>query len=185
MLFRSLELSFLVAERLKAEGYRVEAPTIRSAVRTVDGPRAGLAGLTLADYVAEMSALAQTLAKETGKKPLVFGHSMGGLITVAYLLERPLKPDYVILSGPAIVPLLDPTDRRIDPTRLSKDPEVQRAYMEDPLVLRERVTDELYMRLADGLSFLPGRAAELTLPHPVTGESLTLTSPWPKDLTVA
>lgn len=28
-------------------------------------------------------------------------------------------------------------------------------------------------------------AAELTLPHPVTGENLTLTSPWPKDLTVA
>ena len=69
-----------VAERLKAAGYRVEAPTIRSAVRTVEGPRAGLAGLTLADYIAEMSALAQTLAKETGKKPLVIGHSMGGLI---------------------------------------------------------------------------------------------------------
>jgi alpha-beta hydrolase superfamily lysophospholipase len=69
-----------VAERLRAEGYRVEAPTIRSAVRTVDGPKAGLVGLTLADYVAEMSALAQTLAKETGKKPLVIGHSMGGLI---------------------------------------------------------------------------------------------------------
>jgi alpha-beta hydrolase superfamily lysophospholipase len=69
-----------VAARLRAEGYRVEAPTIRSAVRTVEGPRAGLAGLTLADYVAEMSALAQTLAKETGKKPLVIGHSMGGLI---------------------------------------------------------------------------------------------------------
>jgi len=69
-----------VAARLKAEGYRVVAPTIRSAVRTVEGPRAGLAGLTLADYVAEMSALAQTLAKETGEKPLVVGHSMGGLI---------------------------------------------------------------------------------------------------------
>lgn len=69
-----------VAARLKAEGYSVVAPTIRSAVRTVEGPRAGLVGLSLADYVAEMSALAQTLAKETGKKPLVFGHSMGGLI---------------------------------------------------------------------------------------------------------
>ena len=69
-----------VAARLKAEGYRVEAPTIRSAVRTVEGPKAGLAGLALADYVAEMSALAQTLAKETGRKPIVFGHSMGGLI---------------------------------------------------------------------------------------------------------
>jgi pimeloyl-ACP methyl ester carboxylesterase len=69
-----------VAERLRAEGYRVEAPTIRSAVRTVDGPKAGLAGLTLADYVAEMSALAQTLTKQTGRKPIVIGHSMGGLI---------------------------------------------------------------------------------------------------------
>jgi alpha-beta hydrolase superfamily lysophospholipase len=69
-----------VAKRLRAEGYRVEAPTIRSAVRTVDGPKPGLVGLTLADYVAEMSALAQTLTKETGKKPLVIGHSMGGLI---------------------------------------------------------------------------------------------------------
>jgi len=62
------------------------------------------------------------------------------------------------------VPILDPSDRRIDPTRLSKDAEVQRAYMEDPLVLRERVTDELFMRLADGLAYLPGRAGELGLP---------------------
>uniref|UniRef100_UPI0026010666 alpha/beta hydrolase n=1 Tax=uncultured Caulobacter sp. TaxID=158749 RepID=UPI0026010666 len=70
-----------VAARLRAEGYHVAAPTIRSAVRTVEGPRAGLAGLTLADYVAEMSALAQTLAKENGgRKPVVIGHSMGGLI---------------------------------------------------------------------------------------------------------
>jgi pimeloyl-ACP methyl ester carboxylesterase len=69
-----------VAERLRAEGYRVEVPTIRSAVRTVDGPKAGLAGLTLADYVAEMSALAQTLTKQSGRKPIVIGHSMGGLI---------------------------------------------------------------------------------------------------------
>ena len=52
-----------MAARLRAEGYRVVAPTIRAAVRTVDGPREGLAGLTLADYVAEMSALAQALAK--------------------------------------------------------------------------------------------------------------------------
>jgi hypothetical protein len=26
---------------------------------------------------------------------------------------------------------------------------------------------------------------ELTLPHPVTGEVLTITAPWPKDLKVA
>ena len=28
-------------------------------------------------------------------------------------------------------------------------------------------------------------AEELTLPHPVTGETLTITAPWPKDLRVA
>lgn len=28
-------------------------------------------------------------------------------------------------------------------------------------------------------------ASELTLPHPVTGDTLTVTAPWPKDLTVA
>jgi hypothetical protein len=28
-------------------------------------------------------------------------------------------------------------------------------------------------------------AEQLTLPHPVTGESLTITAPWPKDLKVA
>jgi 23S rRNA-/tRNA-specific pseudouridylate synthase len=28
-------------------------------------------------------------------------------------------------------------------------------------------------------------AEAFTLPHPVTGEALTITAPWPKDLTVA
>lgn len=114
------------------------------------------------DDVATVHALA---AEENPGIPLVLiGHSMGGLITAAYLLERGHKPDYVVFSGPAIVPLLDASDRRIDATRLSKDPAVQRAYMEDPLVLRERVTDELFLRLADGLALLPGRAAALSLP---------------------
>lgn len=97
-----------VAERLRAEGYRVEAPTIRSAVRTVDGPKAGLAGLTLADYVAEMSAFAQTLAKETGKKPIVIGHSMGGLI--AQKIAEAGHAAAVVLFAPA-----SPADARGKP----------------------------------------------------------------------
>ena len=114
------------------------------------------------DDLAAVHALA--VDENPGLPFFLLGHSMGGLITAAYLLERERKPDFVVLSGPAIVPILDPGDRRIDPTRLSKDTEVQRAYMEDPLVLRERVTDELFMRLADGLAYLPGRAGELGLP---------------------
>jgi len=103
-------------------------------------------------------------AGNPGLPLFLLGHSMGGLIVTAYLLERPLKPDFVILSSPAIVPIIEPDGRRIDATRLSKDPAVQEAYMTDPLVLRERVTDDLMYRLADGLSLLPQRAAEIDLP---------------------
>ena len=55
----------------------------------------------------------------------------------------------------------------------------------------------LLSRLKSGYRLKPGKherplldrvalhAAELTLPHPVTAASLTITAPWPKDLTVA
>jgi pimeloyl-ACP methyl ester carboxylesterase len=98
----------VVAGRLRAEGYRVETPTIRAAVRTVDGPRAGLAGLTLADYVAEMIAYAQTLTRETGKKPIVMGHSMGGLI--AQKVAEAGLASSVVLFAPA-----SPADARGKP----------------------------------------------------------------------
>ena len=104
------------------------------------------------------------LERADGLPVLLLGHSMGGLIVTAYMLEKPLKPDFLILSGPAIVPLLDPNDRTIDPTRLSKDPAVWQAYLEDPLILRERVDPELFVRLGEGLRLLPGRAAEISVP---------------------
>lgn len=97
-----------VARRLLAEGYRVETPTIRSAQRTVGAPPADLAGLSLADYVADMSALAASLARETGEAPIVFGHSMGGLITQK-LAEAGLTSG-VVLFAPA-----SPADARGKP----------------------------------------------------------------------
>jgi alpha-beta hydrolase superfamily lysophospholipase len=117
------------------------------------------------DLLDDVDRVHATASGEWPALPLfLLGHSMGGLVAAAYVLERPRKPDYLVLSGPAIVPLLAPGERTIDPTRLSKDPDVQRAYMEDPLVLRERVHDELFVRLADGLAYLPGRAREIRMP---------------------
>jgi len=86
-----------IAERLTAEGYRVEAPTIRADQRKVAAPGAGLAGLSLADYVADMSALAASLAKQDGEAPIVFGHSMGGLIAQK-LAEAGLVAGAVLFS---------------------------------------------------------------------------------------
>jgi alpha-beta hydrolase superfamily lysophospholipase len=104
------------------------------------------------------------LERADGLPIVLLGHSMGGLIVTAYMLEKPLKPDLLVLSGPAIVPLLDPNDRTIDPTRLSKDPAVWEAYLQDPLILRERVDPELFVRLGEGLRLLPGRAGEISVP---------------------
>jgi len=117
------------------------------------------------DFLDDLALFHALAAREQPGLPLVlFGHSMGGLIVTAYLLERPLVPDHLVLSGPAIVPIFDTGDRSIDPTRLSRDPQAWRAYLEDPLVLRERVQEGLYVALAHGLGMLVGRAAEIRVP---------------------
>lgn len=106
----------------------------------------------------------RVLKQRPGQPLILMGHSMGGLIATAYLLERSLKPDLFVLSGPAIVPTLDPEAPTIDPTRLSKDPAEQQKYLDDPLILRERVQESLYLRLFDGLMMLPDREAEIDRP---------------------
>lgn len=116
-------------------------------------------------FLDDLSTFLSIVRAEHPSGPLILlGHSMGGLIATAYVLERQPRPDLLILSGPAIVPLLEPGERRIDATRLSRDPKEQQAYLDDPLVLRERVRDELFYRLAEGIGLLIGRASEITQP---------------------
>jgi alpha-beta hydrolase superfamily lysophospholipase len=116
-------------------------------------------------FLDDLSTFLSLVRAESPAGPLVLlGHSMGGLIVSAYLLERKPSPDLVVLSGPAIVPIIEAGGRRIDATRLSRDPEAQRAYMEDPLVLRERVKEELFYRLAEGVMLLVGRSGEIGQP---------------------
>ncbi|WP_084399461.1 alpha/beta hydrolase [Henriciella aquimarina] len=65
----------------EAAGWRVEAPTLFPDMRTVGPPPDGLKDLRLSDYIEAMAAEAQKLTAETGEKPVIMGHSMGGLIT--------------------------------------------------------------------------------------------------------
>ena len=64
----------------EAEGWRVEAPTLFPDKRTIGPPPDDLKDLRLSDYIEAMSEKARALADETGDKPVVMGHSMGGLI---------------------------------------------------------------------------------------------------------
>ena len=97
-----------VADSFKAAGYAVETPTIHAALRTVGPPPAGLAGKSLSDYVAEMSDLARSIAKRDGDKPVVFGHSMGGMI--AQKLAEAGLASGIVLFAPA-----SPADARGKP----------------------------------------------------------------------
>lgn len=116
-------------------------------------------------FLDDLETFVRLVRGENTAGPLVMlGHSMGGLIVAAYLLERSAQPDLVVLSGPAIVPILEPGGRQIDPTRLTRDPAEQKAYMEDPLILRERVKEDLFYRLAEGVGLLVGRAGEVKQP---------------------
>lgn len=91
------------------------------------------------------------LARNDGSLPFfIIGHSMGTLPTLAYLGERgsdgvtgavlsacPIAPGQATLDS-----LADPEAPGIPPDAVSRDPEVVRAYAEDPLVFNTNVPPE-------------------------------------------
>ncbi len=102
----------------------------------------------LHDDLEEQLVAARSIAPE---RPLVlYGHSMGGLIVLGYVLDGRARPDLLVLSAPAIaadVPLWQRAlagplrrfapDRMVsnglDTTVLASDPAVGAAYLADPL----------------------------------------------------
>jgi len=93
----------------------------------------------------------ETLRVAAPDRPLVlYGHSLGGLVALGYVLDGRSQPDLLVLSAPALqasIPAwqrvalqtlgrLAPgtmIDNRLDPGVLSKDPAVGDAYFSDPL----------------------------------------------------
>lgn len=102
----------------------------------------------LHDDVEELVVAARAGAQQ---RPLVlYGHSMGGLVALGYVLDGRARPDLLVLSAPAIgadVPfwrraLAGPLRRLapdlmvangVDPAAISSDPTVCDAYLADPL----------------------------------------------------
>jgi acylglycerol lipase len=84
-------------------------------------------------------------------RPLVlYGHSLGGLVALGYVLDGRSQPDLLVLSAPALQASIPRWQRvmvqaigriapgamianRLDPDVLSRDPAVGRAYQADPL----------------------------------------------------
>lgn len=133
--------------------------------------------------------------QEAGYPIFLFGHSMGGLIILDYGLHYPVGINGVIasaphLSDPPISPILKtlsnlmsgvwPTlsiSAGLDATGLSRDPQVVKDYLDDPLV-HGKGTPRLATELSDAVDYTQANAANFKPPLLMYhGTADTLTDP--------
>jgi alpha-beta hydrolase superfamily lysophospholipase len=146
-----------------------------------EGPRGHVGAFD--DFLGDLDAfLALCRAEHNGLPVFVLGHSMGGLIVAAWAQRS--RPDVagLILSGPALVAGEVPArwqiallqllrrvlprlrmPRPIAPEALSRDPEVGRAYVADPLIF-QHMTLSLAGSLFEAGGRTLGSAAKIEVP---------------------
>ncbi len=117
------------------------------------------------------------------KKPIfLIGHSMGGLISSIYLLDHQDELSGAVLSGPSVkipdnissvtilagklfstlMPKLGLLALEAD--GVSRDPEVVKAYINDPLVYTGKITARLAAELLKAMKSAAAGASKITLP---------------------
>ncbi|MER7013999.1 lysophospholipase [Saccharopolyspora sp. NPDC000359] len=129
-----------VAEQLVAARAHVVAPDHVGHGRS-DGERVLFSDAE--EIVADLETLRQEItAEHPGLPAVLIGHSMGGMLAARYAQEHQEHLAAVVLSAPVlgtwhVLDLLEHDeipDTPIDPSTLSRDPEVGAAYVADPLV---------------------------------------------------
>jgi alpha-beta hydrolase superfamily lysophospholipase len=179
-----------VAARLTREGYAVYALDHRGHGRS-GGKRALIDRLDRAvDDIDTLIGIARS--EQPGVKLFLLGHSMGGGISLEYALEHQDRIDGLVLSAPAAA--LDAASRLelvagrvlsaiapaagvfpVDSSTISRDPEVVRAYDEDPMVFHKKLPARTVAELAGAIQTFPERTPGLRLPLLVmlgTGDEL-------------
>jgi len=135
------------------------------------------------DFLDDLDAvLGAVRGEHPGLRPQLVGHSMGGLILTAFLCERAPDVASAVTSGAALALSENLSRGRIvtarvlrrlaprlslgaglDPEGLSRDPEVVRAYLEDPLVFR-KMTTSLASELIRAIERTAKSAARVRVP---------------------
>lgn len=125
----------------------------------------------------------EVVKKENKGLPIILiGHSLGGLIAELYALEHPRDLSGLILSAPALINVIPvpawktamakllaslmPTltmNNEIDPSLLSSDPDVVKAYIDDPLT-HDKVSAKFYVEYLKAAEEAIARAKELAMP---------------------
>lgn len=134
------------------------------------------------DYLDDLHAYIGKVQRRTGRRPVLAGHSMGGLIALSYALVHPDQPAGLVLSSPSLglrgwQKRLAPAARlllgllpgtlavpaRIDPRRVSRDRWTWTCYAADPLICRV-ATPRWTRAFLDQLRWVQRAAAGLQVP---------------------
>lgn len=169
-----------VARALGARGYDVWAVDLRGHGRS-EGPRAYVTSFD--EFVGDVAAaMAHVKKNAEGRKVFLVAHSLGGCISTLFVLKR--HPDIagLALSGPALAlgedfspakikvgTLLGKLAPRLPIEKLSassvsRDPEVVRAYENDPLVYRGWVRTGFGLAFIEAADEVARRGPELEVP---------------------
>ena len=146
-----------------------------------EGPRCHVT--SFADYLQAVQALIDRIRTRHPEPPVVlFGHSMGGLISASYLLKAQREVTACVLSSPAVVPPDPPSAvarfvlrliaalaprvgvMQVDGRGVSRDPHVVEAYQNDPLVHRGKISARLAWELDRAMRRLIERAGDINIP---------------------
>lgn len=113
---------------------------------------------------------------------MLVGHSMGGLISATYLLEKQDKFAACVLSGPAVKAAEEPSAflkiisgflsrffpklgvLELDPNGVSRDPQVVADYLADPLVYNGKMGARLAAEMLGNMTRIQQDAGQISLP---------------------
>lgn len=174
------------AEAFVSNGWAVYAGDLRGHGQSPDVAGAGRVHVNrFTDYFLDVEAFVELARQNHGDLPLfLMGHSMGGLITISYVLQSPAALAGAIISSPALgthpefklptllrllVKVLDrlaprlrfPSD--LDTSAISRDPEVVQAYIDDPLV-SHKVSARWYAEILRAMDRAHANAPNLQIP---------------------
>jgi alpha-beta hydrolase superfamily lysophospholipase len=169
-----------LVNQLLYRGYPVFALDHRGHGRS-EGKRGHI--MSFSEYLEDLKTLQALAMEKTGKSRVVLiGHSLGGLIALAYALENQGMLAGVVASGPAlkfkvqvpwikaflgktlsrIMPALT-MDNGLNPAHLSHDPKVVQDYIKDPLV-HNKVSARWFTEVNTRMEWALARAHQLSLP---------------------
>ena len=174
------------AEFLSSNGWAVYACDLRAHGLSSDPPGAGRVHVNhFADYFLDVDALIKLAQSNHEGLPLfMLGHSMGGLISIGFALQNPDGLAGVIVSSPALGTHPDfqpPTvlklmvsilsriaprllvDSNLDTLAISRDPDVVRAYIDDPLIT-QKVSTRWYGEIIKAIKSVHQSAPTLRIP---------------------